>query len=321
MLNWRQSTKVQRSSCTPKWYCERRFRVLCSIHRTRIISISNDSSKSHGYHLQIDKLRWTSRGRSICSYPSENGRCSQIIENFKIGMSRHLDSSTTTQMAKIMVQSGRPSRSSWTESVRSPFGKTIMEKAILENPFKARLGESFQLGMSLRTQSKRIVLICVCGWPKVVWTETRSWPDVESTQQRSRFGRTNIFPWSCILGMHSKTMWNKQRYCWQLESQVWITFFRGRNWKSFHTLRIFVFPSWSYDMEGRAKKCVERYCELANRTTQQLYKVSTPCIDDHLFKEEEMKSVGELSHVCSQIVLKCLYLARIGPTWYSMVSK
>ena len=70
--------------------------------------------------------------------------------------------------------------------------------------------------------------------------------------------------------------------------------------------------SWSYDMEGHAKKCVERYCELANKTTQQLYKVSTPCIDDHHFKEEEMKSVGELSHVCSQIAPKCLYLARIG---------
>ena len=55
----------------------------------------------------------------------------------------------------------------------------------------------------------------------------------------------------------------------------------------------------------------ERYCELTNKTTQQLYKVSTPCIDDHHFKEEEMKSVGELSHVCSQIVLKCLYLPRI----------
>ena len=68
--------------------------------------------------------------------------------------------------------------------------------------------------------------------------------------------------------------------------------------------------SWSCDMEGHAKKCVERYCELANKTTQQFYKVSTPCIDDHHFKEEEMKSVGELSKVCSQIVLKCLYLAR-----------
>ena len=70
--------------------------------------------------------------------------------------------------------------------------------------------------------------------------------------------------------------------------------------------------SWSYDMVGHAKKCVERYCELENKTTQQLYKVSTPCIDDHHFKEEEMKSVGELSQVCSQIVLKSLYLARIG---------
>ena len=48
--------------------------------------------------------------------------------------------------------------------------------------------------------------------------------------------------------------------------------------------------SWSYDMEGHAKKCVERYCELANRTTQQLYKASTPCIGDHHFKEEELKS-------------------------------
>ena len=45
--------------------------------------------------------------------------------------------------------------------------------------------------------------------------------------------------------------------------------------------------SWSYDMAGHAKKCVERYCELANQTTQQLYEVSTPCIDDHHFKEEE----------------------------------
>ena len=39
--------------------------------------------------------------------------------------------------------------------------------------------------------------------------------------------------------------------------------------------------SWSYDMEGHAKECVERYCELANKTTQQQKKVATPCMDDH----------------------------------------
>ena len=70
--------------------------------------------------------------------------------------------------------------------------------------------------------------------------------------------------------------------------------------------------TWSYDMEGHAKKCVERHCELANKTTDELYKVATPCMDDHQFKEEENESVGELSTVCSQIVLKCLYWARIG---------
>ena len=87
------------SSCTPRWYCKRWFRFLRSMHRTRIISISNDSSKSHGYHIQIASLRWTSSGRSICFYPGKNGRCSQTMKHSKIGMSRHLDSSTTTQRA------------------------------------------------------------------------------------------------------------------------------------------------------------------------------------------------------------------------------
>ena len=64
-------------------------------------------------------------------------------------------------------------------------------------------------------------------------------------------------------------------------------------------------------MAGHAKKCVERYWALANKTSQQFYKVSTPCIDDHHFKEEQ-KSMGELSKTCSQIDLKSLYLTRIG---------
>ena len=51
-------------------------------------------------------------GRSICTNPGQKGRCSKIIENSQIGMSRYLDSSTTTQVAQIMVQYGRPSRSS-----------------------------------------------------------------------------------------------------------------------------------------------------------------------------------------------------------------
>ena len=69
---------------------------------------------------------------------------------------------------------------------------------------------------------------------------------------------------------------------------------------------------WSYDMEGHARKCVERDNELANKEVEQLYKVSNACLDDHQFKQEEPESVGGLSQVCPQIVLQCLYLARIG---------
>ena len=59
-------------------------------------------------------------------------------------------------------------------------------------------------------------------------------------------------------------------------------------------------------MEGHAKMRVEIHCELATKKTKQLYRVSTPGLDDHHLKEEELESVGELSKVCCQIVLKSL---------------
>ena len=34
-----------------------------------------------------------------------------------------------------------------------------------------------------------------------------------------------------IQGLHSKTMWNKQRYFWQLQGDAWIQNFSGSNWK------------------------------------------------------------------------------------------
>ena len=75
--------------------------------------------------------------------------------------------------------------------------------------------------------------------------------------------------------------------------------------------------SWSYDMAGHAKKCVERYCELANKTTQHLFKVSTPCIDDHHFKEEEMNSVGELSQENDRVAE--LMMMKIGESGHPVL--
>ena len=70
--------------------------------------------------------------------------------------------------------------------------------------------------------------------------------------------------------------------------------------------------AWSCGYGRSCKEmCVQRCCELANKTTQQLHKVATPFLDDHQFKEDEIESVGELSTICSQIVLKCLFVARV----------
>ena len=137
---------------TVNWW----FWILCSIYRIRIISITNDSSKDHGHHIQTARVRRTSSSCSICSYPGQNGRCSKIIENSQIGMSRHLDSSTTTRMVKIMVQYGRPSRSSGAKSEWSSFGRTVAGMAIWESSIRTRLGKSSKLWMLIRTPWKKV---------------------------------------------------------------------------------------------------------------------------------------------------------------------
>ena len=200
--------------------------------------------QSHGDYFQTTRMRRTSSRRSICLYPGKNGRCSKIIENSKIGMSRHLDTPTEAQMAQIMVQYGRPSCSSWAESVRSSFGRTVMGKAIWENPIEIRLG----------TPWKRTILICVCGRYQTGWKETKHWSDVENPHERRKFERNNI---PCFYRLHSKRMSDKQGYCGQLQNHVWIANSAGGTEKLPYSENLRI-SSWSYDMAGHAKKCVER---------------------------------------------------------------
>ena len=145
------------------------------------------------------------------------------------------------------------------------------------------------------------------------WKETKHWLHVENTHERRWFGRTGIIPGPCSFGLHWTRMSKQAKILWTIRNMFESRISAGSTEKlpsSEHSEADI--SSWSYDMEGHAKKCEERYCELANKTTQQLYKISTPCFDDHQLKEEEMGFVGELWKICPQIVLKCLYLARIG---------
>ena len=134
-------SKVQRQSRTPRWHCKRWFWCVRSIHWTRIVSVPNDSRKSHGHYFKTTRMRRTSSRCSIRLHPGQNGSCTDVIEHSQIGMSRHLDTSIEREMAKIMVQYGWPSRSSWAKSVRSSFDRTIMGTPIWESSIRTRLGK------------------------------------------------------------------------------------------------------------------------------------------------------------------------------------
>ena len=192
------------------------------------------------------------------------------------------------------------------------YGKGNLRKSI-----ETWMGENSKLGMSLCTSWKRIILICVCGWHKIGWKEAKSSSDVESIQKRSRFGRTNIvLQRQCEI---SKDTVDNYRTMFESRiSAVWV-----EKLPCPQNLRI---SSWSYDMAGHAKKCVERFCELANKTTQQLYKVSTPCIHDHhaSMTTTSKKKKQNLLENCQIHALKLFWNAytwQNWTTWYFMVSE
>ena len=61
--------------------------------------------------------------------------------------------------------------------------------------------------------------------------------------------------------------------------------------KNFTQRRLCGPTTWK-DMLKNALKDIVNW---QTRKTEQLYKVSSPCLDDHHFKKEELESVGELS--------------------------
>ena len=65
-------------------------------------------------------------------------------------------------------------------------------------------------------------------------------------------------------------------------------------------------------MEGHVQKCLERYCELAQKNFNKLLKNSPHQVSTIITSnQKDMESDGEVSETCSQTALKCLSFARI----------
>ena len=116
----------------------------------------------------------TSSGRSVSLYPGQNGRYPIVIENSKVRMSRYLDTSTKTQVAKNhgpvwKIQSFLLSDI----CTVNPLAGLFMGKTIRESSVGTRLGKSARLGMFICKKWKTIILACVCGRHKTGWKQHR----------------------------------------------------------------------------------------------------------------------------------------------------
>ena len=138
------------------------------------------------------------------------------------------------------------------------------------------MGQSFKLGMCICQPSKRTIPISVCGRYKTDWKNKNIEPTWKILMQDVDLGEPTSFLDHVCLGC-------TQREC-QIRKDIVANFrnmFESRI-SAGATEKLLTrvsgkpdaetIPSWSYDMEGHATKCVERCCDLANKTTEQYTK-------------------------------------------------
>ena len=88
---------------------------------------------------------------------------------------------------------------------------------------------------------------------------------------------TNIISWSRLLWMHptgKQTQWENY---WTIQQDVRIPYLC---WSNRKITRMWQTSCTNFSVVLHARKCVERYCELTDKKTEQPHKVSHPCLDD-----------------------------------------
>ena len=183
--------------------------------------------------------------------------------------------------------------------------------------------KKFQVGMLIRTQWKGVYSY-LCMWTTSNWLERNKtlipmWKvfnkEVDLGEPTSFFDHVYFGPalrdnviWAKILWTITEPMFESRISAGATENLPLL--------KKFEYLFVVLWHGRSYE-----EMCGGAFVTWRTRRTQQLHKRSTPCIDDHHFKEEEMKSVGELSHVMLSDCSEMLFLGTYWKTRYSMVSE
>ena len=236
----------------------------------------------------------------------------KLLKNYKIGMSRHLDSSTTT--------------TGWPKSWSS------MEDPVV--PLERNLYGHSLAGLLWERQFEKILL-------KYGWEKVSNWECFSSTAKKGLFlsvyvdntklagKKQNIDPmWKALnkeFDLGEPTSFLDHVYVGCSQRQCEISKDMVDNQWTMCESRISAGENWKTTMLGKSscffvvlrygRSCQEMCGTILwvgkqddSTTPQSIYSMHWWSS----FQRRRLKSVGELSKVSSQIVLKCLYLARIG---------
>ena len=107
--------------------------------------------------------------------PRKNGGRSKVAQKSQVCMSRFLDTSSTTEVAKIVVKHRRSCGSSWTKYAWSPTCRPLVEKNNMKKFFGCRVGQSTELGLSVWSSKTRTILVGLRGPHQTGWKERRIW--------------------------------------------------------------------------------------------------------------------------------------------------
>ena len=227
-------------------------------------------------------------------------------------MSRCLDTSSTTQMAQIMVKHWRSSGTSRTTFAWAPTRRMIVGKTVWRNSVGSWMGKSTELGMS------RIMLIGKHGWRQHGRKEAQYGSHVEEIEEHWSWW-ASIISWPRVFGMYSTWMQTAWNCCWGIYKGVWIKYLCWEQLENYQGGRSFTQTlSRGPDMRNSALRVTVNW---QTKKTEQLHKVSSFCLDDHHFKKEELESVGELSKSMLTNGLEMRVLGTNWWAWHSLVSE
>ena len=129
----------------------------------------------------------------------------------------------------------------------------------------------FQIGNVYSLNEKKTSCPYQCTWTiSNGWQNTKTLSRLGQFSSKTLIGRTNIISWPCLSGC-------TEREC-EISKDIvdnYRSMFKSRIWteavgkqpgtKATEKPDAETIFSWSFDMEGHTKKCVGKYCELANK--------------------------------------------------------